>query len=119
MPPYPLPTLNLTCTVSRRTAPSAIWVTVASIPCQLRAPGVRSTGQDAGRGWTFTWALITSALADVRDNVSHPAADRVEVPAGSGRLYSVEIVDDVAKGFPNEYRIAFLSKVPPWPSPIP
>jgi hypothetical protein len=60
--------------------------------------------------------------------------DCVEVPGGSGRYYAVLGVDDVGKGFPNEYRLAaivpFTSPIissslntcgvsNPWPTPIP
>jgi hypothetical protein len=65
-------------------------------------------------------------------------ADLVEVPAGSGRFYFITAVEDVGKGYMNEYRMArlvptwviqgnwysFLSAThwpyaPPWPRPIP
>jgi hypothetical protein len=69
------------------------------------------------------------AGTDIRDEGVDPGvADCVEVPAGSGRFYLVDYVDDVAKDFPNEYRIAVLVKVggagffptfPLWPQPIP
>jgi hypothetical protein len=76
--------------------------------------------------------LLLPAGTDIRDlacGLSYPY-DIVEVPAGSGRWYAVGIVDDVAKGFANEYRMAFLSKIfdavdSPnnaglfWPIPIP
>lgn len=49
--------------------------------------------------------------------------DIVELPAGTGRIYLVADVDDVAKGDPNEFRTA---RVIPntlfpgsWPQPIP
>jgi hypothetical protein len=57
----------------------------------------------------------------------------VEVPAASGRFYVVIAVDDVAKGFPNEYRNALIWQgdidiyaysgnpwnAPLWPEPFP
>lgn len=60
--------------------------------------------------------------------------DMVEVPAGTGRWYWVTAVDDVGKGFANEYRFAVVTQLtaqwlgkigsnwgspPPWPAPIP
>jgi len=59
--------------------------------------------------------------------------DCVEVPAGSGRFYMVLTVEDVAKGFPNEYRHALICQLnsetilisgnpwgaPSWPVPTP
>jgi hypothetical protein len=76
--------------------------------------------------------LLVPALTDIRDiscNLSYPY-DIVECPSGSGRWYAVGIVDDVAKGFANEYRMCYLTKifssVDPnnnlglyWPTPIP
>lgn len=76
--------------------------------------------------------LLVPAGTDIRDfacGISYPY-DLVEVPSGSGRWYIVGIVDDVGKGFPNEYRMAYLTKccdtVDPnnnigsnWPVPIP
>jgi len=46
----------------------------------------------------------------------------IEIPTGSNRWYDVAIVDDVHKGFPNEYRFAALVWNPlygPWPIPDP
>jgi hypothetical protein len=36
--------------------------------------------------------------------------DLVEVPAGTGRYYTVAAVDDVARGFSNEYRFCRLEQ---------
>lgn len=53
--------------------------------------------------------LLCPKLTDIR---GHTAAlwngDLVEVPAGSLRLYTVGFVEDVAKGFSNEYRLAII-----------
>lgn len=76
--------------------------------------------------------LLLPSGTDIRDfacGLSYPY-DIVEVPDGSGRWYAVGMVDDVGKGFPNEYRMAYLTKlcdtVDPnnnigsnWPIPIP
>lgn len=46
----------------------------------------------------------------------------VEVPAGTGRFYTILGVDDSGKGFANEHRVALLAwttSFGPWPSPIP
>lgn len=46
----------------------------------------------------------------------------VEVPAGSGRFYSILGVDDIGKGWPNEHRAAIVAwsvAAGPWPSPTP
>jgi hypothetical protein len=40
-------------------------------------------------------------------------ADTVEVPAGSQRYYRTSDVEDVGKGFPNEFRVAVIFPVEP------
>jgi hypothetical protein len=67
--------------------------------------------------------LLLPAFTDIRDSLCSTGYDGVEVPAGSGRVYNVFLVDDLGKGFPNEHRGALLLKtvngVLPWPTPIP
>jgi hypothetical protein len=75
--------------------------------------------------------LLLPKLTDIRDascNVVN-GADIVECPAGSGRYYFSEYVEDLGKGFANEHRIAMLIKACAanstafvghnWPTPIP
>jgi hypothetical protein len=69
--------------------------------------------------------------SDVRDGSCALLNDFVEVPQGSGRWYVVMNVDDVGKGFPNEFRYATIGKIFQgasgsgsftglfWPAPIP
>jgi hypothetical protein len=45
-------------------------------------------------------------------------ADFVEVPTGSGCWYLTQDVNDVGRGFPNEFRVAVIFRQQ-WPSPIP
>jgi hypothetical protein len=66
--------------------------------------------------------LLLPPGSDIRDGLTSTGYDAVEVPSGSGRYYTVIFVDDVGKGFPNEYRMAFLVKSDvngDWPTPIP
>jgi hypothetical protein len=56
----------------------------------------------------FCSELLLPALTDIRGSWNSVSPDCVEVPAGSGRFYTAVIVDDVAKGFANEYRMALL-----------
>jgi hypothetical protein len=63
--------------------------------------------------------LLLPPFTDVQDAFNGVGPDTVEVPAGSGRLYLVDMVDDLGKGFANEHRFAMLSKTGAWPSPIP
>jgi hypothetical protein len=78
----------------------------------------------------YTPALLLPALTDVRSAVQGVENDVIEVPAGSGRWYNVAGVDDVGKGFDNEYRIVSLRQIshfrdwiplgiPYWPIPMP
>lgn len=79
--------------------------------------------------YTDATSVLFPAGTDVRfygaGGLTH---DVLEVPAGSGRWYIVMDVDDVAKGFANEYRWAsvakqvfpsFIANWPLWPAPIP
>jgi len=116
--PFVVPTFNLSANVWRNgnatTNPPDL-----TVDCQLRAAGKQSTGQDPANGWAFLWSLLIASGTDIRDDISSGGKDTVECPAGTGRFYSVELVDDVARGFSNEYRIAFIQKVSPWPVPTP
>jgi len=79
----------------------------------------------------FLANLLLPIGTDIRDQFCDPGVfgDIVEVPSGSGRWYYVNGVEDVGKGFDNEYRIALLYKIghyapwidlgiPWWPAPI-
>jgi len=97
---------------------------IDGLQCQLRAAGKQSTTQDEPHTWSFGPALLCPAGSDIRDwacfdGLAMDKPDLVEVPRESGRYYTVAYVDDVAKGFPNEYRIAYLVKNPYWPIPVP
>lgn len=67
----------------------------------------------------FSPILLLPKLTDVRTNRKGGLSDFVEVPAGSGRTYVVEDVEDVGKGFPNEFRVAVLMARTGWPVPYP
>ena len=129
---YTVPTFNLTCNVY--TGP---WLTrvlrTAGLVCNL-AIGRRvqqqyqvETGTVAGPASPL---LLVPAGSDVRDDGNATGADLIECPAGSGRWYGVLIVDDMAKGFSNEYRLVGMTKACQandavawaglfWPTPIP
>jgi hypothetical protein len=68
---------------------------------------------------TMISTLLLPKGTDVRDSYSPGGADVIECPAGSHRYYGVKQVDDVGKGFANEFRIAIVYKLAPWPAPIP
>lgn len=144
--PFRVPTFNLTVN---------IWhngTGVANDPDVVTAgnlsPGNRSglTLNSLGGGVLATANLAISlaetmflalpGLTDIRgwgqDGLA--GGDNVEIPAGTGRFYAVLGVDDVAKGFANEYRRATLCPITgplvastlntngitgPWPLPLP
>lgn len=67
-------------------------------------------------------SLLLPVRTDLRGPQSAGGADTVEVPAGSGRYYSVVGVDDSGKGFDNEHRVGLLAWTTAfgaWPTPIP
>jgi hypothetical protein len=73
------------------------------------APNLEATINDIFNGPAF---LLVPALTDIRDlNQNVPFNDIVEVPSGSGRWYGVAEVEDVGKGFPNEFRRAAICKI--------
>ncbi len=129
--PYSLPTFNLTCNVYSWVAVPGPLVAIRETPdCNLQfSRRVNFAGvQDYAEAEGFSGAmwLLLPPLTDVRPGVCYglgiPQADLVEVPAGSGRIYYVSTVDDVGKGFANEFRCAGISPTAAyglWPSPIP
>lgn len=113
-------TANIWRTGTGPPAPPAV-----TTPAQLRGPAIHTSGQQVllvggNQSWPWTPTLLMPALTDIRDQfVPGGAGDLVEVPAGSGRLYNVVLVEDVAKGFTNEHRLAAIQKTGIWPTPIP
>lgn len=130
---FSLPAFNITCNIF--TGP---WNTAI-----LRISGQACNLQYGRRGSHFAdfpveneasqiMSLLLPPATDVRSTVCGYVADSVEVPAGSGRIYFVANVDDVGKGFLNEFRIATLLAASEakfgtgseynglfWPTPIP
>jgi hypothetical protein len=64
------------------------------------------------------WLLLPKDT-DIRDSKALSGEDMVEVPAGSGRLYTSKWVDDCGKGFTNEHRFSVIFGLPPWGVPFP
>lgn len=119
---FRLPNFNLTCNVwTTPNAPPAAPDFAAT--CQLRLQGTYSTiVPTPNNNWTQAVALFPAGT-DLRTiNVGAAADSVIEIPAGSGRFYYSVIVEDVAKGFANEHRAAYLVQTPDfgaWPFPIP
>lgn len=133
-----LPTFNLTCNIWRYTLnPRTDPPTIAGQVCNLQfghknswgpvESFVPNTSHTAFNNNIANYAMARNLLLPVHTDI-RPAwyggvvnvgqGDFVEVPAGSGRFYGTMDVDDVAKGFTNEYRVALLVPFPTWPVPI-
>lgn len=71
--------------------------------------------------------IMVPKLTDIRAAYNGASPDLLEVPTGSKRFYAVQHVDDVGKGYPNEYRLVLASYqgngatafTPPIPAPVP
>lgn len=130
---FRIPNFNLTCNIYSGIGgayPPLAFVggapRIAAQPCAL-AHG-RIAGHHGGSGSGFTeltiWQmqLCLPALTDIRgfEENALNGLDQVECPAGSGRYYCVNSVDDVGKGYVNEYRCALIQAIiqtwtPPYP----
>jgi hypothetical protein len=132
---FPTPTFNVVVNCWRNAAWNASFPPIVPAP-SLTFNGNLQMGDKVAGGAIQTgyMYLAVPKLTDIRDGIKEvnpPAAapnDVVEVPAGSGRFYAVVWVDDVGKGFPNEYRNALIGVVrgvglvpqlPLWPTPYP
>lgn len=129
---FSVPTFNLLCDVY--TGPwTGKVLRLADVPCNLalgrRVQQIYAAEFNAPYGPSAPNLLVAS-LTDIRDQHCGGDSDLVEVPKGTGRWYVVSIVDDVGKGFPNEYRLCGLQKISQatspgnfpglhWPTPIP
>jgi len=118
---FTLPTFNLAVNLWRNgNAPPAApdLVTVGNL-----TPGRRVITpfylHPAGAQIEANMYLLLPAFTDIRDAKAAGGNDLAEVPAGSGRMYDVAWVDDVAFGFANEHRVAQLAGKGPRPTPFP
>jgi len=133
---FSVPTFNLT---------AGIWTgnnALPTTPPRLTSPCNLAIGRSSrayefrnftivrrDRGLSLISPAFFPAGTDIRDDSCSTGFDLVELPLGSSRWYWVTFVDDVAKGFSNEHRLAVLQKVynyqgfftlvPQWPTPIP
>lgn len=107
------PDFNLSCNVWRFPVffPAPPTLTVS---CQLyiASRGLVDITPGVPGAWDPPIYLRLPALTDIRPT------DQIECPAGSGRLYNTRWVEDLHKGFPNEYRVGLLEQtVQPFPLP--
>lgn len=95
--------------------------TLRTVSCQLRLMKTAMLNAVSSGFQVGCCLLLVPKGTDIRMPGFSWNATIVEVPAGSGRFYSVQSVDDVAKGFSNEYRVAALitynTLVGCWPAP--
>jgi len=118
---YTLPAFNLVVNIWHNGTPISNppdLITVGNLAYGRRVTTQYWDWADSGISSVFA-PLLLPPLVDVRDPMTGPGRDTIEVPAGSGRFYEVDYVDDVGKGFPNEHRFALMRKLIPWPVPIP
>jgi hypothetical protein len=127
------PTLNLFCNIWKQwnlggPAP-LVAPTYANVLCNLQYGRKEHVPVQPVANYPVQYLLVGKGT-DLQDSdVNFPAIlDLVECPAGSKRWYVVEYVEDQAKGFPTETRVAILIKayIPypgqptyKWPVPYP
>lgn len=104
--PAVAPTLNLLCNIWKQLdthlGPPIVAPTHPNVPCNLQ---YARKIHGANLGYIF---VLLPKGTDVEDTPLSSAAtfDVMEIPAGSKRWYCVYVVDDMAKGFPTETRVA-------------
>lgn len=115
---YVLPTYNTPVNI---TTGGGGPLRIAGLKCNLAfgsRVNVTSTGGTSALGvpLLFMYLLLPKGT-DIRGPLQTTGSDIVEAPAGSGRFYTVEFVDDVGKGFDNEHRLATLKQLS-MPTPL-
>lgn len=131
---FSVPAFNLLCDLW--TGP---WLTkvlrLSGVQCNLQMSPRREVGPayyedaDAARLNGPLYLLLPSRT-DVRSPTFTGVADVVECPSGTGRWYAVTFVDDVGRGFSNEFRLAQMVQITQfvngvqyagllWPVPMP
>lgn len=124
--PFRVPDMSkLTCTIWRTYGPPFLPRPGGGIdsPCNLSTSRPQQQiGADFGLG--ATPALLLPARTDIRPTYGFgdgaTGGDTVECPKLSGRFYVVLGVEDVARGYDNEYRLALLQQQPfPTTRPVP
>lgn len=129
---YRVPTFNLLCSFGLPLlagwpgSPAGLVFRVVDQPCNLARGRRVNFGASGGPGGSpsFMMNLLLPSLTDIRGLNSFTAngnrCDVVEVPQGSGRWYGTSWVDDVGKGFANEFRVANVVPIgSTWATPYP
>lgn len=118
---FNLPSFNLPVNIWHA-PPTGFSALPTSLPdLQTMCSLVALSSKYADAVFTQGVVLLFPALTDIRTPQNNPpfGNDLVECPAGSGRWYSVFVVDDSGKGHPNEHRYAVARWAFVWPVPIP
>jgi len=117
---FTLPTFNLLCNVWHNggVVPPVGAPDIAGQECQLAWDRAADNPVAIAVPIRVPMKVRFPILTDVRGPLSASGQDVLEVPAASGRYYAVMYVDDVAKGFSNEFRqtLCFQAQVP---TPLP
>lgn len=118
---YTLPVFNLGVNIWRNgrlyTDPPDV-ITVGNLALGRRVSGSKLQSNTTNPSDGGMWLLLPKST-DIRDSKAVTGEDMVEVPAGSGRLYTSKWVDDCGKGFSNEHRFSVIFGLPPWGVPFP
>lgn len=119
MPQNLVPQFPLDAVITRHNGVGAPVSTFGS-PCQVRY--AQQTFVVVPQASYYEYRPVVSIYfpsgTDVRSHIQGPWPDSVEAPAGSGVVYMVMGLVDVAKGFPNEFRVA-LAEMISSPAPLP
>lgn len=108
---YRLPTFNLSVNIWRGTAPPPGPPALTVSGSFTWYPRYPINGASGSTNPQFTAAILrVPSHVDIRDGFGGGTFDLVEVPAGTGRLYQVNFVEDLGKGFANEHRVAQVTK---------
>jgi len=129
---FTVPTFNLSVQIYTGPWPvtSPRLTVMGNLAYGRRVQQVRVTDVGNQESYGGQETLLLPPLTDIRDG-GNGQQDYVQIPAASGRWYVVMLVEDVAKGFSNEYRAATVGKIWQgingggsfpglfWPTPIP
>ena len=121
MPVYVQPKFNLAVSIWRGAnpppaAPAVVCLGNLSPGKITGVPPIGANTHDPRQGGM--WLRLPTGT-DIRDIKNGGLPDVVEVPAGTGRMYTVSWVDDIGAGFANEHRFAILKDTFVWPLPFP
>lgn len=117
MATYVLPAFNLTANVWRNGNPTSNppdVVTKGNKGLGRRVTTGPDSGLSVGIDSLFRFILLP-VDADVRGKWQSGGSDTMEVPAGSGRFYTVQDIDYVGEGFANDHQMAILNPISPLP----